>query len=101
MENTLKLQGKYYKVEWNVLAMMIFKRITGREFIGDSTEDNYVMLYCLLMSSNDDVLSFDEYLKEVSKSMKPLKVFTKVMKDAEALMLKDDEDNEEEYSKKN
>ena len=65
--NTIKIDGKEYKVKPTVRAMFIFEQITKKSFGIETMLDNYVYFYSLLLANNDDVMEWDSFLDSLDE----------------------------------
>lgn len=63
---TITINGKEYRVKQTIRAIFIWEQITGRVFEIQSSLDNMVYLFALLMASNEDFdLSWDQFIDAV------------------------------------
>ena len=63
---TITINGKEYLVKQTIRAIFIWEQITGRAFEIQSSLDNMVYLFALLMASNEDfALSWDQFIDAI------------------------------------
>ena len=59
----ITINEKEYNLKYTLRALFIFERITNRQFSIESTLDQYLFFYCLILASNPDTqLTFDEFI---------------------------------------
>lgn len=64
--NTITINNKEYKVKYTIRAMFIFEQITGKSFEINTSLDNFIFLYSLILANNkDNPLSWDEFLDAI------------------------------------
>lgn len=68
-KDTVTLNGKKWNVGFDFHTMLAFEEIAGHaiESISAlSTKDNAILLYASIMSFNDDVPEFDEFMHHIT-----------------------------------
>lgn len=61
--NTIKINGKEYKVKYTIRALFIFEQITGKAFEIKTLLDNYIFFYSMILANNpDDVLDWNVFI---------------------------------------
>lgn len=63
MNNSIKINGKDYKVKNTLRAMFIFEKIANKQFKIETLLDNYIYLYSILLANNsDNILDWNEFI---------------------------------------
>lgn len=100
----IKIGKKNYTVKSTVRALFIFEKITGKTFSIDSTLDNYIYIYSILLACNPDMkMTWDEYLDELDKDPNILVKLNKTLAEERAvddIYTKSDDKEEETKEKK-
>lgn len=64
--NTITINNKEYKVKYTIRAMFIFEQIKGESFAINTSLDNFIFLYSLILANNkDNPLSWDEFIDAI------------------------------------
>lgn len=76
---TVKILDKEYKIKYTLRSIFIFEQITRKHFSVQTTFDQFIFFYSLIMANNQDSqLTFDEfiaYLDENPETIQQLSEF--------------------------
>lgn len=63
----VKINGTEYEIRYSIRALFIFEQITEKSFSLDSTLDNYVFFYSMILANNqgEKPLSWDEFIDAI------------------------------------
>lgn len=81
MEVTIK--GVSYKIRYTLRALFIFEQITGKSFNVESSMEQFLFYYSILLANNPGTtLSFDDFIDacdDVEGSTEIIKAFTDLL----------------------
>lgn len=99
---TITIKGKDYNIKYTIRALFIFEQITKKSFKIETTLDNYIFLYSLILANNkDNVLDWDDYLDALDEDPTLLLKLNEVVSTEDKKeKLFDDGDEDNEGSKK-
>lgn len=101
----VKIKDQDYNVKYTIRSLFIFEEITGKPFKLESTLDNYIFFYSLLMANNPDktLISWDEFIDELDNNPEILKNLLKYLTEyyKSQNVFETDETDEETGEKKN
>lgn len=97
----LIIKGQTYKVKYTIRALFIFEQITGKAFNLETTLDNYVFFYSLILANNQDkkIIEWDEFLDAIDSDPTLLKELLKYLQEynrSQRVFETDEEDSEGE-----
>lgn len=63
----VKINGTEYEVKYTIRALFIFEQITEKSFSLDSTLDNYIFFYSMILANNngEKPLSWDDFIEAI------------------------------------
>jgi hypothetical protein len=57
------IKGESYKIKYTLRALFIFEQITGRAFAVESSMEQFLFYYAILLANNPDMkLSFEDFI---------------------------------------
>ncbi len=59
---TIKINNNECKIKQTVRSIFLWEQITGKSFEIQTTLDNYLYFYCILLANNDDFMSWDDFI---------------------------------------
>lgn len=63
---TITINNTEYKIKYSIRALFIYEQIKGTEFKIETTLDQFVFFYCLLLANNKDChLTFDDFIDAI------------------------------------
>ena len=66
MTDSVKINGKDFKVKKSFRSLFIFEQISGKAFKVETTLDNFIFLYSVLLSGNrEETLEWEEFMDAV------------------------------------
>ena len=68
----VKINGNEYEVKYTIRSLFIFEQITEKSFSLDSTLDNYIFFYSMILANNsgEKPLSWDEFIDAIDSDPK-------------------------------
>lgn len=67
----IRIKGKNYNVKYSIRAIFLWEQMTGRKFSVETTLDNYVFFYAMILANNpDNVLEWDDFLDAMDTDTK-------------------------------
>lgn len=77
---TVVINGKEWKLAYNLRSLFIYEEIAGHPFSGAKTIDVYTLLYAMLQANNKDFsLSFEELIDACDADMGIFQMYLSVM----------------------
>lgn len=63
----VKINGNEYEIKYTIRALFIYEQITEKSFSLDSTLDNYIFFYSMILANNqgEKPLSWDEFIEAI------------------------------------
>ena len=58
------IKGKEVKLKYSLRSLFAFEQMTNKAFEVKTLLDEYVFLYCMIISNNDIQLTFSEFIDE-------------------------------------
>lgn len=97
MTSTIKIKNTDYAVKQTIRSIFLFEQITGKTFEVQTTLDNYLYFYCILLANNPDFISWDEFIDELDADPTILLNLTKILTQQQSLdeILNPDEDTQD------
>ena len=103
--NIVTINGTDFIVRNTLRALFVFEQISGKPFAIESTLDNFLFLYSVLLASNKDkMLSWDNFIDAVDKDKKIVDRMNEILKDSreiEQLLSEDPKEDGTDGEKKN
>ena len=66
--NKITIHGKEYNLKYTIRSLFIFEQITGHPFKIETTMDNYIFFYSLILANNrDNPLLWDEFCDAIDE----------------------------------
>lgn len=79
---TVVINGKEWKLAYNLRSLFIYEQIAGHPYTGEKTMDNYLLLYAMLQANNESFsMTADEFIDACDEDMGIFQVFVEVMED--------------------
>lgn len=79
---TVTINGKEWKLAYNLRSLFIYEQIAGHPYTGEKTMDNYLLLYAMLQANNEGFsMTADEFIDACDEDMGIFQVFVEVMED--------------------
>lgn len=79
---TVNINGKTYQIKQTVRALFLWEQIAGRSFEINTTLDNYLYYFCLILANNKDCeLDWDEFLDAIDNDPTIVVEMTKALAD--------------------
>lgn len=73
---TVAINGKEYKLAYNLRSLFVYEEIAGHPYTGARSVDHYMLMYAMLMANNTDfAMTFDEFIDECDKDMNLFQTF--------------------------
>lgn len=67
----LTINNHEYEFKYTIRAMFIYEQITGHSFNIDTTLDQYIFMYSMLLANNpDNIVSWDDFIDELDNNPK-------------------------------
>ena len=76
---TVKIKDKQYNAKYSVRALFVWESIAQRNFEQKTLIDQLLFFYSILLSNNDDMLSWDEFLDAIDEDPNIVPQFTKIL----------------------
>lgn len=77
----MEINGKDYKVKYNLRAMFVFEEITGKAFQIETLLDNYIFIYsCIISVKDNPEIDFNEFIDYCSEHDEVIEEFTEIIK---------------------
>lgn len=69
--NTIEINGIEYKIKYTIRALFLFEEITNKQFKIETTLDNYLFFYCMILANNPDCgLDWNEFIDALDSDPK-------------------------------
>ena len=79
---TVVINGKEWKLAYNLRSLFVFEEIAGHPYKGEKTMENYLLLFSMLQANNDEfVMTFDELIDACDEDMNIFGEFVAVLDD--------------------
>lgn len=79
---TVTIQGKEYKLAYNLRSLFVYEELAGKPYAGDRTIENYRLFLAMLLANNEDFsMNMDEFIDACDADMGLFMEFTEVMKE--------------------
>jgi len=82
---TIKINNQNYNLKQTIRAMFLFEEITGRNFEINTTLDNYLYFYCLLLANNSDFMDWDSFIEALDNDPRIIFEITKELQKQQSL----------------
>lgn len=80
MMRQVTIQGKDYKLAYNLRTLFLYEEIAGKPYEGKKTVESYTLMYAMLLANNEDFsLSFEELINECDADLGLFQEFTEVL----------------------
>lgn len=99
--NKIEIKGNEYKIKYTIRALFLFEEIANKQFKIETTLDNYLFFYCMILANNPDCgLEWNDFLDAIDEDPK---IFVRMNEIVLKLNKIDDliADDKEEPEKKN
>lgn len=79
---SVTIQGKEYKLAYNLKALFTYEEMAGHPYKGEKTIDTYLLLYSMLIANNSDfAMEFYSFIEACDADMGIYQSFVEVMDD--------------------
>lgn len=79
---TVNINGKDYQIKQTVRALFLWEQIAGKQFEINTTLDNYLYYFCLILANNKDCeLDWDAFLDAIDDDPTIIVEMTKALAD--------------------
>lgn len=79
---TVNINGKDYQIKQTVRALFLWEQIAGKQFEINTTLDNYLYYFCLILANNKDCeLDWDVFLDAIDDDPTIIVEMTKALAD--------------------
>lgn len=79
---TVNINGKDYQIKQTIRALFLWEQIAGKQFEINTTLDNYLYYFCLILANNKDcTLDWDEFLDAIDNDPSVIVEMTKAIAD--------------------
>lgn len=59
----VKINGETYKIKYTLRALFIFENITGKSFNVESSMEQFLFYYAIILANNPDMkMTFDDFI---------------------------------------
>lgn len=102
--NTIKINGKDYKIKNTIKAMFIFESITKKTFKIETMLDNYIYLYSLILANNEDnLIEWNDFINALDEDNTIYEQLMNILAETKKIddLLNGSEETESEEQKKN
>lgn len=102
MKSTIKIKNTDYAIKQTIRSIFLFEQITGKQFELNSTLDNYIYFYCILLANNPDFMTWDEFINNLDEDPTILINLNAVLnqqQDIEQILNPDDETDSQDKKK--
>ena len=78
----IEINGKKYNIKYTIRSLFIFEQITKKKFAIESTLDNYIFFYSMILACNkDEILDWDEYINAMDENPNLIKEMSEVLEE--------------------
>lgn len=80
----ITINGKEFKLKYTIRALFIFEQISGKPFEVNTTLDNTLFFYSMLLANNPDTtLEWDEFIEALDNDSTLLLQLNKVLAESQ------------------